>query len=146
MKARHFVIATLIGGILLLVACMILKSSSAEFILWKIDSISGYERMFPAEHIDGYTITLIQKAGIDFYDTYFQINTPEGKVSRFLVDGDDRRWSNPRTIIEKDRIYYIDGPGQITEQTSYIDIRNKIVYAGYLKRTLLLASLNSAKE
>ena len=146
MRSRTFIIFGLIGAMSLIAVIVILKSPATEFIRWQVDLLCGYKRAQPTEHLDGYDITLVQEAGMDFYDTYFEIKTPEGKITRLLVDGDDHRWKNPRRQTEGDRIYYIDGKGDITKQTSYIDTRQKIVYAGYLMRTLFLTSLDASKD
>jgi len=145
MRSRTFIILGLFGAISLIAIFVILKSPSTEFIRWQVDLLCGYKRSQPTEYLDGYDITLIQEAGMDFYDTYFEIKTPEGKITRLLVDGDDHRWKNPRRQSEGDRIYYIDGKGELTKQTSYVDTQQKIVYAGYLMRPLLLTSLDPTK-
>ena len=109
-----------------------------EFFLWQLDLLCKYKHSFPTETVRGQEITLTQQAGEDFYDTYFLIKSPTGKVTQLVVDGDGHRWLHPRAKVDGDRIYYVDGLGEITDRTSFIDKKQGTVYAGYSRQLLNL--------
>lgn len=140
MKRPAKIAAFALGTIASLIIGAAALSPYGEFVSWQFDLIRGFKHTFPTESVWGHEVTLIQTPGMDFYDTYFLVKAPDGEITQLLVDGDDHRWKNPRTKTVGSRLYYIEGSGVITDQTSYIDKEQGVVYAGYLRQTLRLSA------
>jgi hypothetical protein len=115
---------------------VLLQSPLGDVARWIWDDFRGYQFVFPAERCGNYTVALGQEPGSDFYDSYFQIVAADGRSTRLVVDGDDIRWRNPRRVEQNGRIYYLTGSDRIDDSTSYIDLTEGVLYAGYFKRRL----------
>ena len=89
-----------------------------------------------------YEITLVQKPGVDFYESYFEIARSDGKIAELWIDGDDSRWWNPDVIYKNGKIYFVRSRGRIDEYTSYVDPENDIIFSGYGKMTYKISELD----
>ena len=98
--------------------------------LYAFDSLVGWELRLPVE-IPGYTVTLVQKPGFDFYESYFEITRGDGGTARVLIDSDDYRWWRAETIQRDGRIYFVRDFGEIGDRTSYVDDKNDVIFSGY---------------
>ena len=149
MKGRRRKGLQVAGGVLLGMLCVfaiVVRILGWEFVIWQWDLVRNYHFAFPAERVNGYEVTLMQRAGMDFYDSYYVIRNPDGSTSTFLVDGDDHKWSNPQTRVEGARIYYLTKAEEVTDRTSFIDRGRRLVYAGYTQRMLDLGSGDLGKQ
>ena len=110
------------------------------FLLWHIDNIRGWELRMPIE-TDQYMITLIQRPGIDFYDSFLEVTNHKKKTARVWIDADDGKWWNPVIVKRNGRIYFLRGSGTINADTTYVDLANDVIYTGYYKVTHKISEL-----
>lgn len=131
--------ARVIGGALCLAA---LGSWLAfhEFFIWQVYCVREWSIRIPV-NVGNYEISLVQSAGVDFYDTTLEIVRRDGRQATILIDGDDEKWKNPRILHEAGAILIV-ADNKIRVTCPVIDITHKTVtVSGWTKGTLRLAEL-----
>jgi hypothetical protein len=89
-----------------------------------------------------YVVTLVQKPGIDFYDSFFEIRRADGKVTRVMIDADDNKWWRPQVVARGTRSYFVRGTGGITPETSFVDAADGTLFAGHYGDVYNLGNLS----
>lgn len=88
--------------------------------------------------VGNYEIEYRQEWGLDFYETYYEVTREDGRKAYLEIDGDDNKCWQVETRRVGERVYFLCDESTITEQTSYVDIAQRVLYSGALKcsRTL----------
>ena len=83
--------------------------------------------------IPGYRVDYVQTWGADFYETYFEITRADNQKAYLEIDGDDNKcWGLSMQQVGA-RVYFLCGDEEISDRTSFFDIEQKIVYAGFVQ-------------
>lgn len=78
-----------------------------------------------------YALSLVQQPGTDFYDSFFEVTRPDGKVTRIMIDGDDDKWWFPRAVTRGGRTYFVSRAKDIGSRTPYLDFSTGTFYSGH---------------
>ena len=130
----------LVIGISLIIFSIPFYFIMSPLIIWKLDYYRGWELRLPVT-TPNYEICLVQKPGFDFYDSYFEVLRSDNKKAIVIIDTDDSKWLKPDIVRKNSKIYFIRGPGQINDQTSYIDLDKDIIFSGIYKSTYRISEL-----
>jgi hypothetical protein len=81
--------------------------------------------------VPDYRVEYAQQWGMDFYETYYEVTRQDGRKAFLEIDGDDSKcWTLTTREIET-RVYFLCDENTITEQTSYFDKEQLLLYAGW---------------
>jgi|GEM_PF-2145532 len=127
-------------GILLMLAATPIFPVVVPFYRWQFDTFSGWKLQLSVS-VPPYNITLHQKPGVDFYNSYFEITRPDGKTAWIGIDEDDSRWWNPEILRRDGRIYFLRDSEKIGDRTSYVDLEKKLIFSGYYQKTYKFSEL-----
>src|SRR5262245_51527257 len=82
------------GGFVLGVVLLVLSLPAVLFcqLMWPIDFlVPGKEVRVPVTG-GGYTVSMVQRPGDDFYESYLEIRRADGKITRLMIDYDAGKW------------------------------------------------------
>lgn len=131
----------------LLMACLSVPSCFfiGAFVLYRIDAARGWELKVTTTVAD-YDVTLIQKPGFDFYETYFEVVRHDGKRARIWIDPDDGRYMNPGIVRREGKIYFTRGWGGVDSLTPYIDPQQQTIVVPLYQTTCVLSELDFSHD
>jgi hypothetical protein len=132
--------AFLVFGVVLMLVSIPATLIMLPVYLWKFDMARGWALRLPSD-APPYTVTLVQKPGDDFYESYFEVTRTDGAKATVWIDGDDSRWWNPDVVQKDGRIYFVRGFGAIGDSTSYVDAANDTIFSGYHQEKLRISEL-----
>lgn len=69
----------------------------------------------------GYTVVMVQRPGVDFYDSYLEIVRADGKLTRLMVDSDADKWWGLRARSQGTRTEFVTGPGTVVASVDFAD-------------------------
>ncbi len=131
----------IIPGLMLVFLSLPAYWTMREFLVWQYDGLRGWSMSLPVD-LPMYRITVIQKPGVDFYDSYFEVErNSDGKKAWVLIDGDDHKWKQPRIRRQDGRIYFLRDQGTVIPGTPYIDLDQMRIFSGYYQRFYRLEDL-----
>ena len=133
------------AGVILTIPFSVCILLSTLVVQWKLDAWRGYRCEVQAG-TRAPAVTLVHEPGFDFYETWFRVEDDKGRSTSLMIDCDDYRRFFFRTKEKEGRIYFVSGLGRITDRTSYVDPEKRLVFAGYLRRTISLDDLDFSKE
>ena len=85
---------------------------------------------FAPERYKDTTVTLIQEPGIDFYDTYFLVQSDDGETTRIMIDSDDMRWLWPGKLVRDGKVYFLRNGGRANGQSPYFEPSKGVLFTG----------------
>ena len=91
--------------------------------------------------IPNYRIDYAQQWGLDFYETYFEVTRQDGLKAYLEIDGDDNKCWDIKTQQAGTKIYFLCDEETITEQTSYVDTEQELLYIGGIGCSRLINNL-----
>jgi hypothetical protein len=69
----------------------------------------------------GYTVSMVQKPGYDFYDSYLEICRPDGKTTRLMVDADDDKLWGLSAKTQGTRTDFVTSSGAVVSSVDFAD-------------------------
>ena len=111
-------------------------------LFWPFDFFGQGRAIRESITIQGYTIDFVQKPGIDFYETFFEIVRSDGEITRIMIDADDNKIWFPTTVNRGGRIYFVGALEGVGAQTSYVDPVAGVIFGGYFREAYRFAALD----
>lgn len=136
---RRRTIGLLGGGILVFVS---LPAVTFCTQMWPLDFLIPRAEMRVPVAAGAYTISLVQKPGVDFYDSFLEVRRADGKVTRVMIDADDNKWWRPRVVVKGRRAYFVRASEGVTPKTSFVDAGDGTLFSGYYGQTYNLKDLS----
>ncbi len=94
---------------------------------YPFDILRGHE-MRRSTQVGIYKVSLVQRPGSDFYETFFEISTDSrSRVSKLMIRPDDSKWRDPHILTRDGRIYFCDG-STISGTTPYVDLDTMTIH------------------
>jgi hypothetical protein len=133
------------AGVVLIVFSIPAVLCCAE--MWPADFLIPRTEMRLPVAVGAYTVTLVQKPGLDFYDSFFEVRRDtDGKITRVMIDADDDKWWRPRAIVQGTRTYFVRGSDGVTPRTSFVDSADGKLFSGYYGKSYHLGALGFERE
>ena len=130
--------AIVVGGVLVALA---IPAVAFCTVMWPLDFLLRLREIRVPVVARGYTVTLVQRPGADFYESFFEVRRSDGKIAQVMIDGDDRKWWRPRVIVQGARSYFVRGFGAIQSRTAFVDAGDGTLFSGYYGRIFDLGDL-----
>jgi hypothetical protein len=80
--------------------------------------------------VANYRVGYGQQWGLDFYETYYEVEREDGLKAYLEIDGDDNKCWNITTRTVGARVYFLCDEQAISAQTSYVDTEQQFLYVG----------------
>jgi len=113
-----------IGTILSLPAYMLL------FFYNPIDFLAPTKYTLASVELKSCTVSLVQEAGSDFYRTYFEAKSADGRQAELVIDSDDNKWWCPRVETVGNKVYFLREFASMDHNTPWVDTGNEILCTG----------------
>lgn len=80
--------------------------------------------------VANYRVGYGQQWGLDFYETYYEVEREDGLKAYLEIDGDDHKCWNITIQTVGARVYFLCDEQSISGQTSYVDTEQQFLYVG----------------
>lgn len=111
-RARRFAVGL---GLLLLSLPAVFFCSQ----MWPVDFLVPGTEVRVTVTGGAYTVSLVQRPGVDFYDSYLEMRRADGKITRLMIDCDDSKLWGLRTKAQGTRTDFVTGSGVVVASVDF---------------------------
>ena len=90
-------------------------------MMWPVDFlVPGGQSRRPG-HGRGLSVSMVQRPGKDFYESYLEIRRGDGKITRLMIDADDNKWWGLGAKARGTRTDFVSRSGAIVAAVDFSD-------------------------
>jgi hypothetical protein len=82
-------------------------------LMWPVDFLVPGREVRVSTTGSGYTVSVVQRPGEDFYDSFLEIRRADGKITRLMIDCDADKWWGLKAKTHGTRTSFIRGSGAV---------------------------------